>query len=142
MTTADPHDLRRFLSAQAPAFDAALAQLRAGRKRTHWMWFVFPQLRGLGTSSMADRYGIESLAEAVAYAAHPVLGARLLLCTQAVLDNAGVPLTALFGAPDDAKFRSSMTLFRRATGGNLYRAALELTCGGVEDGRTIALLER
>src|SRR5882724_3520289 len=114
MAAADPFDLERFVKAQAPVFGAALDELKAGHKRTHWMWFVFPQLRGLGHSTMAEIYGIASLDEARAYLAHPVLGPRLRQCTEAVLAVADRSLHAIFGSPDDAKFRSSMTLFAEA----------------------------
>ena len=140
----DPFDLDRFVRAQAPVFEGAVAELRAGRKRGHWMWFIFPQLRGLGHSQMADRYGIASLAEARAYGAHPLLGPRLKLCTRMVLETKGSDLAALFGSPDDLKFRSSMTLFSRvpADGENVFRTALDGLCGGAEDTRTLAHLER
>jgi len=114
MQDTDPFHLERFVAAQAPVFAAALAELRGGRKRSHWMWFVFPQLRGLGRSSMAEFYGIVSLAEARAYVAHPVLGPRLTLCAEAVLAIEGRSLREIFGSPDDVKFCSSMTLFSRA----------------------------
>jgi uncharacterized protein (DUF1810 family) len=111
MPDADPFDLNRFVIAQAPVFAAALDELKAGRKRSHWMWFIFPQLRGLGHSSMAEFYGISSLDEGRAYLAHPLLGPRLILCTETVLALQGRSLHAIFGSPDDMKFRSSMTLF-------------------------------
>ncbi len=104
-------NLTRFLDAQAPVIDAVMAELRAGAKRTHWMWFVFPQLKALGRSSTAKHYGIESLDEARAYLAHPVLGGRLKACTRAVLAHPDRTAHAIFGSPDDLKFRSCMTLF-------------------------------
>ena len=118
MHDADPFHLERFVAAQAPVFPAVLAELRAGRKRGHWMWFVFPQLRGLGRSPTAEFYGIGSLDEARAYLAHPVLGPRLTLCTEALLAVEGRSLHAIFGSPDNLKFCSSMTLFSRADGGD------------------------
>ena len=137
----DPHDLRRFLDAQAPVIDTVLAELAAGRKRSHWMWFVFPQVAGLGSSPMARRYAIGSLAEAEAFAAHPVLGARLGRCTDLVLAVEGRGITAILGSPDDVKFRSSMTLFRRAAPGDpRYAAALDRYFGGAPDPATLALL--
>lgn len=138
----DRHGLGRFLEAQEHVFEAALAELRAGRKRTHWMWFVFPQLRGLGSSPMAERYGIASLAEAKAYLAHPVLGPRLRTCTEAVLAHRGVPLHAIFGPPDDLKFRSSMTLFAEAAleDGGVFERALDAFCEGRRCDRTLARL--
>jgi uncharacterized protein (DUF1810 family) len=111
MEAADPFDLGRFLTAQAPVFASAVDELNAGRKRSHWMWFIFPQLRGLGSSSIAQFYGIGSLAEARAYLAHPVLGPRPVLCTETVLAVRDKSLHEIFGSPDDMKFRSSMTLF-------------------------------
>ena len=114
MTGGDLYDLERFVAAQEPVFPTAVAELRAGRKRTHWMWFIFPQMRGLGHSAMAARYGIASLDEARAYLAHPLLGARLLRCTNTVLGIDGRTLREIFGSPDDVKFHSSMSLFALA----------------------------
>lgn len=138
----DPFDLARFLAAQAPVIETALAELRAGRKRTHWMWFVFPQLRGLGTSPMAERYGIASLDEAKAYLAHPVLGPRLVACAEAVLAHQGLSLHAILGSPDDAKFLSSMTLFARAArqDRSVFEEALDRLCEGRRCARTVAML--
>ena len=144
MQDTDPFHLERFVAAQAPVFPAVLAELRAGQKRSHWMWFVFPQLRGLGRSSMAEFYGIVSLAEARAYVAHPVLGPRLTLCAEAVLAIEGKPLHAIFGSLDDLKFCSSMTLFSRADGRDesVFRRAIDCFCSGREDERTVALLQQ
>ena len=137
----DPHDLRRFVDAQAPVFETVAAELAAGRKRSHWMWFVFPQIQGLGFSAMAQRYAVRSLAEARAYLAHPVLGPRLLRCTDLVLAVEGRGLTAILGSPDDAKFRSCMTLFGRAAPGEArFAAALDRYCGGAPDAATLARL--
>lgn len=133
-------DLGRFTDAQGAVYDTALAELRAGHKRSHWMWFVFPQLRGLGQSAMAHKYGIASVAEAGAYLAHPVLGARLVACTEAVLACGGSSLRGIFGTPDDLKFASSMTLFEAAGGGQLFGAAIERWCGGRRDAATLQLL--
>jgi uncharacterized protein (DUF1810 family) len=130
-------DLDRFVSAQARVFDAALAELHAGRKRTHWMWFIFPQLRGLGASPTALFYGIASLAEACAYLAHPTLGPRLEQAVGAVQSCRAVSLNAIFGAPDDLKFRSSMTLFSVAGPDGPYQAALDRWCDGAPDERTL-----
>jgi uncharacterized protein (DUF1810 family) len=142
MGAADPFDLQRFVTAQAPVFASALEELKEGRKRTHWMWFVFPQLRELGSSSMATFYGIGSLEEARAYLAHPLLGPRLVLCTETVLAVKGKSLREIFGSPDDMKFGSSMTLFARASDddGVVFRRALDLYCRGRPDDRTLALL--
>ena len=138
----DEFDLERFVTAQEPIFDTVLSELRAGRKRSHWMWFVFPQLRGLGRSSMAEYYGIGSLAEARAYLAHPVLGPRLELCTRMVMDVKAPSLHAIFGSPDDMKFRSCATLFAVAAGEseNPFQRALDRWCDGQKDERTLALL--
>lgn len=140
MADADPFDLQRFVSAQAPVFDAALGELRAGRKRSHWMWFIFPQLRGLGRSATAEFYGLDSLEEARAYLAHSLLGPRLVLCTEAVLAVDGRSLHAIFGSPDDLKFCSSMTLFALAggPGESVFGRAVDGCCGG-RDERTVAL---
>ena len=110
----DHYNLSRFVAAQTPVFSAVCAELAAGHKQSHWMWFIFPQLRGLGTSPMAQRYAIGSLAEARAYLAHPLLGERLRSCTRLVNRVEGRTVQAIFGYPDDLKFRSSMTLFSRA----------------------------
>jgi uncharacterized protein (DUF1810 family) len=138
--TADPFDLARFVTAQAGVFDQAVDELRTGRKRTHWMWFIFPQLRGLGHSQTARRYGISSLEEASAYVEHPVLGPRLEAAVAAVQASGAVDLPALLGSPDDLKFCSSMTLFTVAAPDGPYRAALDRWCGGKHDQRTLDLL--
>ena len=143
MTADDRFDLQRFVTAQEPVFETVLAELRAGRKRTHWMWFVFPQLAGLGRSSTARFYGIRCLDEARAYLAHPVLGSRLDLCTRIVLASESPSLHAIFGSPDDLKFRSCMTLFSRAADDpdNPFRRALDRWCEGQPDEQTLALIE-
>jgi uncharacterized protein (DUF1810 family) len=144
MSVADPYDLQRFVAAQEPVFSTALAELRAGRKRTHWMWFIFPQLRGLGRSPTATYYGILSLDEARAYLAHPVLGPRLDLCTSAVLGVEGRTLHEIFGSPDDMKFYSSMSLFALAAtdGAGSYRGALDRWWQDEADPETMRLLGR
>jgi uncharacterized protein (DUF1810 family) len=143
VTSDDEFDLGRFVTAQAPVFETVLAELRAGRKRSHWMWFVFPQLRDLGHSSTARFYGISSIEEARAYLAHPLLGPRLDLCTRIVLTSESSSLHAIFGSPDDMKFRSCMTLFSLATDGsdNPFRHALDRWCAGRPDEQTLALLD-
>ena len=136
-------DLSRFVEAQAPIYASALQELRDGEKRTHWMWFVFPQLRGLGRSTMAHRYGIVDLGEARAYLDHPLLGARLEECTRAMLAHAGTPLRTILGFPDDLKFLSCMTLFDAAGGSKeLFERALEAFNGGAPDPQTLHLLGR
>ena len=143
MTTADPFDLERFISAQDAVFPAVLAELKAGRKRTHWMWFVFPQLRGLGHSAMATFYGIASLDEARAYLAHKLLGPRLDLFTRTLLALERGSLHEIFGSPDDLKFQSSMTLFAVAAADSAspFYKALDRWCGGTLDAHTLRLLE-
>ena len=137
----DPFDLRRFVAAQDGVYGDVVAELRAGRKRSHWMWFVFPQIAGLGSSAMAKRYAIASRAEAEAYLAHPVLGERLRACTDLVLAVPGRDITAILGSPDDVKFRSSMTLFGRAAPGEArFGAALDRYFGGEPDGATLQRL--
>ncbi|MBU6494778.1 MAG: DUF1810 domain-containing protein [Burkholderiales bacterium] len=137
----DPYDLKRFVEAQNPVYQQVCEELRGGRKRSHWMWFVFPQIGGLGRSFMAQRYAIESLAEARAYLEHPVLGERLRTCTQLVNSIEGHPVTQIFGAPDDLKFHSSMTLFSRAAAdGEPFLAALRKYFDGVPDAQTLARL--
>jgi len=143
MSDADPFDLERLVTAQAPIFSAVLDELKAGQKRSHWMWFIFPQLRGLGRSPTAEFYGISSLDEARAYLAHPVLGSRLILCTETVLAVEGRSLQAIFGSPDDLKFCSSMTLFALAVGQgeSVFRRALDRYCGSRLDERTVEVCE-
>jgi uncharacterized protein (DUF1810 family) len=140
----DPYDLERFVRAQEPLYGRVRQELAGGRKRSHWMWFIFPQLAGLGSSAMARQYAIASLAEARAYLQHPLLGARLIECTALVNACSGKTVETIFGYPDDLKFRSCMTLFARAqadgSDGSPFRAALEKYCAGAEDPRTRALL--
>jgi len=136
-------DLERFVQAQDPVYPAVLAELGAGRKRTHWMWFVFPQLAGLGRSSTAQRYAIASLAEARAYLAHPVLGPRLRACAQLALRHGDRAPDAIFPYPDDLKFHSSMTLFAVADPDEpAFAACLDRFFAGVRDAATLDLLEQ
>ena len=140
-SASDPFDLRRFVSAQAAVYRTAVDELRDGRKRGHWMWFVFPQLRGLGSSPMAARYGISSLDEARAYLAHEVLGPRLRECTRLVNEVQGRSIDEIFGSPDDLKLCSSMTLFARATDDNEdFVALLDRYYFGQEDRLTVTRL--
>lgn len=137
----DPFDLERFVQAQEDVMPTVKRELAAGDKQTHWMWFVFPQLRALGRSGTAQRYGIASLAEARAYLAHPLLGPRLVDCTNLVLAVEGRSVHEIFGSPDDLKFRSSMTLFAAADpAASVFPDALAKYFGGVPDPRTIELL--
>ena len=107
----DPHDLDRFVRAQSEHYEQAIAEIRSGRKRSHWMWFIFPQCEGLGSSSMSRRYSIKSGAEAKAYLNHPLLGPRLVTCMEAVLEVEGRSASEIFGSPDDMKLQSCATLF-------------------------------
>ena len=139
----DPHDLGRFVAAQDDrgTYDRALAELRAGRKRSHWMWFVFPQVAGLGRSPAAQRYAIASLDEARAYLAHPVLGPRLLACTRALTEVSGLSAQDVMGGIDALKLRSSMTLFSRAAPEEpLFAQLLEQWYDGAADPATLERL--
>ncbi len=140
---ADPFDLDRFVRSQDPVLDQVRRELADGRKRSHWMWFVFPQLRGLGRSATAQHYGIGSLAEARAYLAHPVLGPRLVECTELVNRVEGRTVHQIFGGPDDLKFHSSMTLFAAADPeAPAFREALDKCFAGALDAPTSELLRR
>jgi uncharacterized protein (DUF1810 family) len=137
----DPFELQRFVDAQDPVIDEVRGELRAGRKRSHWMWFVFPQLAALGRSSTARYYGIGSSAEALAYWQHPVLGPRLAHCTGLAVAVHGKSALQVFHTPDDLKFRSCMTLFRTvAPADALFQQALDRYFGGEGDGLTLDLL--
>lgn len=132
----DPFDLRRFVDARASVIDRVVAELRAGRKQTHWMWFVFPQAEGLGRSPMAQKYAIRSPAEARAYLNHPILGEELRECVRLVV-AARRPLADIFGSPDDLKFRSCVTLFGAvAPRDAIFAEALNVCCGGEADSST------
>jgi uncharacterized protein (DUF1810 family) len=139
--TSDLPDLQRFVDAQASAYERARTELLRGRKASHWMWFVFPQIRSLGRSRTAQKYAIASLDEARAYLAHPVLGARLRECTQIVNDIVGSSLEEIFGYPDDLKFRSCMTLFARSAPDDvIFQEALRKYCGSEPDPLTLERL--
>ena len=139
----DRFALQRFVEAQDRVYEQVLRELAAGRKTSHWMWFVFPQVAGLGTSPMAARYAIGSRAEATAYAEHAVLGPRLRECTEAVVGVEGRTAHQIFGSPDDLKFRSCMTLFSLcAPAPELFRAALDKYFDGADDGVTERLLNQ
>ena len=134
-------DLQRFVDAQRDVYATALAELRAGRKRSHWMWFIFPQLEGLGRSEMARRYAIRSADEAAAYLAHPVLGKRLRECASAVAMHEDRDVDQIFGAPDNMKFHSSMTLFADvAPDEAIFQTCLDRFFGGEPDHATIERL--
>jgi len=137
----DPHDLNRFVTAQSAVYSQVLAELKAGEKRTHWIWFIFPQLKGLGLSPQSEFYGVGSLAEAQAYAQHPILGPRLDQCTRLVHRVDNRTIHQILGSPDDLKFRSSMTLFARAAEEETdFKDALEKYFNGEPDPLTLELL--
>jgi uncharacterized protein (DUF1810 family) len=140
-TADDPFDLHRFVEAQAPVYERVLAELKNGRKQSHWMWFIFPQIAGLGHSQMAQRYAISSLREAEAYLKHAILGPRLLECTNLLLQVEDKSALAILGSPDDMKFRSCMTLFAHAAPEEqIFRAAIDTYFGGNEDRSTVERL--
>lgn len=140
--TDDPFDLNRFVEAQAPVIDVVVAELGRGRKQSHWMWFVFPQVAGLGYSAMTQRFAISSLEEARTYLAHPVLGERLRRCVELVLQVENRSAHQIFGSPDDMKFRSSLTLFSEASGEEVFLRALDRYFAGAADSATLKILNR
>eukprot|EP01035_Chromulina_nebulosa_P033646 gene33645-biopygen21788 len=141
MASDDPFHLQRFVQAQEPVYPQVLRELQTGRKNSHWMWFIFPQLKILGRSATAQHYGLQNLAEALAYQAHPVLGARLLECTSLMLGVSGRSALQVLGSPDDLKFHSCMTLFAQAAPAQAaYQQALQHYFDGQPDTRTLELL--
>ena len=141
MITNDPFDLQRFVAAQDGIIEQAMVELREGHKRGHWMWFIFPQIRGLGSSSNAQFFGISCREEAAAYLRHPVLGMRLRECIHLIMQVDARPLRQILGTPDDLKFRSSMTLFAHASADNqLFTAALKKYCDCEFDRATLERL--
>ena len=136
----DPFDLQRFITAQAPVYARVVAELSAGRKKSHWMWFIFPQVAGLGFSAMAQRFAIASRAEAEAYLAHDTLGPRLIECTRLVLAVKNRTIHDILGSPDDLKFRSSMTLFGAVSGNAIIDQAIAASCAGQKDAATLEIL--
>ena len=138
---ADPFDLDRFVTAQEPVYATVVAELRAGAKRGHWIWFIFPQMRGLGRSATAHRFGITSRDEAAAYLAHPVLGPRLRECAALLCEHADRSATQILGHPDDMKVCSSMTLFAHAGHDAVFRDVLDAFYGGRDDPATLELLD-
>ena len=140
MTDTQPFPLDRFVEAQAGTYAAALAEIRRGAKRSHWMWFIFPQIEGLGQSPTARHYAIRSLAEAQAYLEHPLLGPPYLACVEALQDLGSIDPVAVFGEVDALKLRSSLTLFEAARPLPLFSAALQRWCKGERDPRTLELL--
>jgi uncharacterized protein (DUF1810 family) len=140
--TSDPFNLSRFLKAQELDYEQALSEIKGGQKRTHWMWYIFPQIDGLAFSSMSKQYSIKSIEEAQAYFNHPVLGSRLLECAEAVIDVEGRSIAEIFGSPDDLKLRSCATLFKSVLpSGSIFDRILEKYCHGAQDDKTLRLLE-
>ena len=138
----DQFDLNRFTSAQDKVYDRVLAELKNGRKRSHWMWYIFPQLDGLGRSTTARRYAIKSIEEAIAYLNHPVLGSRLLECANTVLAIEGKTASEIFGYPDDLKLKSSMTLFSTVADDSVFVRVLDKYFQSERDDRTLQLLKK
>ncbi|MGD2172545.1 MAG: DUF1810 domain-containing protein [Gammaproteobacteria bacterium] len=139
----DPHNLQRFVDAQQSDFEDALAEISAGRKRSHWMWYIFPQYDGLGFSPASVHYSIKSLHEAGAYLEHPLLGPRLYRCTEDLLAVNGRSASRIFGYPDDLKLKSSMTLFAQVSPeGSVFEQVLEKYFDGQRDQKTLALIDR
>ena len=142
MTDVDQFNLHRFLEAQRGIYERALAEIRDGRKQSHWMWFIFPQYDGLGASAMTKRYAIKSTAEAEAYLRHPVLGPRLRECAEAALATSGRSASEVFGSPDDLKLRSCATLFAAVSPpGSVFERLLDKYFAGERDDRTVGLLK-
>ena len=142
-STADPYDLARFVRAQEPVYDQAMSEIRSGRKQSHWMWFIFPQFDGLGSSATSKQYAIKSIAEAEAYLGHPVLGPRLLESAQAALGVDGRSALEVFGSPDDMKLQSSATLFAGVSPtGSVFERLLDRYFGGERDEKTLRLVGR
>ena len=142
MAETDPHHVQRFLAAQAEDYECALSELERGRKESHWIWYIFPQVAGLGRSSMAEEYAIGSRDEAVAYLNHPVLGARLQQCCEALLKHEGKRIQGIMGFPDDLKLRSSMTLFALISkSDSAFRKVLNAFYSGQMDDKTVAFLK-
>ena len=140
--TEDTFNLNRFIDAQERIYSIALSELGAGKKQSHWMWFIFPQIAGLGNSATASFYAIKSIDEAKAYLDHAVLGPRIEECTTTLLDQHGRSVTDIFAYPDDLKFCSSMTLFEKASSGDaVFSQAITRYCGGIRDAKTVAILE-
>jgi len=143
ISAADPYDLARFVRAQERDYEKALSEIRDGRKRSHWMWYIFPQFDGLGVSSTSIHYAIKSVGEAEAYLRHPVLGPRLLEIAQAAVDVEERSALAVFGTPDDMKLQSCATLFASVSpAGSVFQRLLDRYFGGEPDGKTLGLLGR
>lgn len=142
MSDHDPHDLERFIEAQHSNYGDALRELRRGRKQSHWIWYVFPQVAGLGFSPMAEKYAIRSESEAVAYLDHEILGSRLRECSEAILSHRNRRIRDIMGSPDDLKLCSSMTLFARVSANDtVFQNVLDAFYSGKEDPKTVVFLE-
>lgn len=142
MTQNDPQNLKRFVLAQANDYEFALVELNHGRKETHWIWYIFPQVSGLGYSSMAQKYAICDRTQAIAYLDHPVLGERLHECCEALLAHENSDIVSVMGSPDDLKLRSSMTLFAAVSAEpSIYQTVLDRFYGGLSDEKTIDFLK-
>lgn len=141
-TDRDPFDLNRFISAQDKVYDRVLAELKNGRKRSHWMWYIFPQLDGLAQSTTSKYYAIKSPSEAIAYLNHPVLGARILECANTIVAIEGKTVSEIFGYPDDLKLKSSMTLFSEVAAEPIFIRVLDKYFQGDRDDRTLQLLKK
>jgi uncharacterized protein (DUF1810 family) len=142
-TPDDPFDLSRFVQAQEDSYEVALAEIKAGRKDSHWMWYVFPQFAGLGHSSMAERYAIRSLGEARGYLSHPILGPRLKTCAEAAFGVQGKTAHDIFGSPDDLKLKSSATLFAQVSPpGSVFQRLLDHFYAGERDWKTLELIQK
>jgi uncharacterized protein (DUF1810 family) len=143
ISAADPYDLTRFVQAQERDYEQAMSEIRSGRKRSHWMWYIFPQIEGLGVSSTSRHYAIKSVAEAEAFLRHPVLGPRLLASAQATMEVEGRSAFELFGTPDDMKLRSCATLFASVSpAGSVFQQLLDRYFDGEPDATTLGLLGR
>ena len=141
MPVDDPYDLDRFVRAQETDYELALSEIMSGRKRSHWMWYIFPQLEGLGSSWNSVHYSIRGIAEATAYLAHPVLGPRLVKCAEAALQHSGLTASAIFGHPDDMKLRSSATLFASVSpAGSVFHRIIDTFFQGQPDETTLRRL--
>ncbi|QKI89108.1 DUF1810 domain-containing protein [Thiomicrorhabdus xiamenensis] len=138
----DPYNLQRFIDGQAQVYDGVLSELQAGHKQTHWMWFIFPQLDGLGSRPWTVFYSIKNIEEARAYLEHPLLGKRLIQCTEAVMEHHNKSLLEIFGKPDNRKFCSCMTLFAAISDKPAFRQAIDRFCNGQADENSLALIRK
>lgn len=138
----DPYNLQRFIDGQSQVYSSVLSELQAGHKQTHWMWFIFPQLDGLGSRPWTVFYSIKSIEEARAYLSHPLLGGRLIECTETVMQNRNKTLLEIFGKPDNRKFCSCMTLFDAVSERSVFRQAIDCFCNGQADEKSLAIIRK